>query len=68
MMVADVHPGAAVPVGVPRPLFAATMLQDRSTMFDVTADGQRFLLIKAAADATAGRITLVQNWTANLKQ
>jgi hypothetical protein len=44
------------------------MVEDRAAMFDVTADGQRFLVTKAAPDAQTGRITLVQNWTATLKR
>jgi eukaryotic-like serine/threonine-protein kinase len=66
MMVAEVRAGAASPVGVPQPLFAATMLHERVVQFDVTADGQRFLVIKPAADPGTGRITLIQNWTAGL--
>ena len=69
MMVAEVNPGAASPVRVPRPLFAATMmLHEGSLGFDVSADGQRFLVIKPAAHPGAGRITLIQNWTAGLTQ
>jgi eukaryotic-like serine/threonine-protein kinase len=69
MMVAEVHPGAASPLRVPQPLFAATMmLHEGSLGFDVSADGQRFLVIKAAAYPGAGRITLIQNWTAGLTQ
>ena len=37
-----------------RPLFTATMLQEGSGMFDVTADGQRFLVTKQAPDADTG--------------
>ena len=37
-------------------------------MFDVTADGQRFLVTKQAPDADTGRIALVLNWTAHLKR
>ena len=53
---------------VARPLFTATMLQEGSGMFDVTADGQRFLVTKQAPDADTGRIALVLNWTAHLKR
>ena len=68
-MVAEVNAGAASPVRVPRPLFAATMmLHEGSLGFDVSADGERFLVIKPAAHPGAGRITLIQNWTAGLTQ
>jgi Tol biopolymer transport system component len=69
MMVVEVNPGAASPVRVPRPLFAATMmLHEGSLGFDVSADGQRLLVVKAAAYPGAGRITLIQNWTTGLTQ
>jgi hypothetical protein len=44
------------------------MPHEWATMFDVTADGQRFLVIKPAAYPGTGRITLIQNWTAGLTQ
>jgi hypothetical protein len=62
---------------VPQPLFDASMIREsvnfpdvrsRSFRFDVTADGQRFLVVKGASDAGTHAITLVQNWTANLKK
>jgi hypothetical protein len=43
------------------------MLQPTGASFDVTADGQRFLVIKAQRDAGTRPITLVQNWTTTLK-
>ena len=68
LMVADIHGGPAFGASVARPLFTATMLQEGSGMFDVTADGQRFLVTKQAPDADTGRIALVLNWTAHLKR
>jgi hypothetical protein len=37
-------------------------------MFDVAADGERFLVIKTVAEAHPARLRLVQNWSAKLKQ
>jgi eukaryotic-like serine/threonine-protein kinase len=68
MMVAEMNPGAGSPVRFSQPLFAATMLHERDLGFDVSADGQRFLILKAAAYPGAGRITLIQNWTTGLTQ
>ena len=68
ILAADVQPGPPFVASPPRPLFATTMVEDRAAMFDVIADGQRFLVTKAAPDAQTGRITLVQNWTATLKR
>ena len=62
---------------VPQPLFDGSMIREsvnfpdvrsRSFRFDVTAEGQRFLVVKGASDASTRAITLVQNWTANLKK
>jgi eukaryotic-like serine/threonine-protein kinase len=68
LMVADIHSGPAFAASVARPLFAAPMLQEQTGMFDVTADGQRFLVTKQAPDADTGRIALVLNWMTTLKR
>jgi hypothetical protein len=52
----------------PRLLFDAATLRDIPAVFDVTADGRRFLVVKPAPDAATRAITLVQNWTAKLKE
>jgi len=36
--------------------------------YDVTADGQRFLINTAVEQRSAAPITLVTNWTADLKR
>src|SRR6185503_3466165 len=59
----------------------ATIFQDKSYFsysagflgrtYDVSADGQRFLMIKeseASADATTPQIVVVQNWQEELKR
>ena len=68
LMVADIRGGPAFAASVARPLFTAPMLQEPTGMFDVSADGQRFLVTKQAPDAETGRIALVLNWMANLKR
>lgn len=60
--------GADIAGAEPRSLFRAegfsrTMFFDRGTSFDVSADGQRFIL---RLRETAGRAVLVQNWFAKL--
>ena len=52
-------------VGAPRPLF--DMLTELRQSFEVSADGQRFLLLGTADEGTPVPITLVQNWPAGLK-
>lgn len=57
--------------GAPKPLFQTRFVQLIDTAFgedvtsrqyDVTADGQRFLLNQHVADATDAPITVVVNW------
>ena len=67
LMAAGVNTGPAFDVETPRPLFATNVrnfvgLSRRQ--YDVTADGQRFLLNAAVGEQAAVPITLVQNWTA----
>ena len=71
LMAAGVNPGPAFDVETPRPLFATTVrnfvgLSRRQ--FDVTADGQRFILNAAVEEQGAAPITLVQNWTAKARR
>jgi Tol biopolymer transport system component len=67
--------GSALEVGDVRPLFdTRAIINDsgsRSTMrsmYDVSPDGQRFLVNTLAQPATSGPITLVVNWPALLKK
>jgi eukaryotic-like serine/threonine-protein kinase len=64
LMAVDVKLEPSFEYDAPRLLFDGTALRD----FDVTADGQRFLVVKPAPDAATRSIALVQNWMANLKQ
>jgi hypothetical protein len=66
-MAADVKTGPTFEVETPRPLFATNVrnfvgLSRRQ--FDVSADGQRFILNAALGEQAPVPITLVQNWTA----
>ena len=62
-------------VGTPEVLFSGTYFDAGGTQWDVTRDGDRFLMLKpvAASDA-AGReqarpqITVVQNWFEELRR
>jgi serine/threonine protein kinase len=58
--------GTALAAGEPKTLFRINsgVWQD----YDVTADGQRFLSNNAAASANSLPITVVLNWTADLKR
>ena len=43
-------------------------MYDPGSMYDVSPDGQRFLVNTLAAEATSAPITLVVNWPALLKR
>jgi hypothetical protein len=62
--------GAAFEVGAVRPLFDAPALRipNQGSMYDVSPDGQRFLVNTLAEEDAAAPITLVVNWPALLKK
>jgi hypothetical protein len=60
--------GAAFQVGTVRPLFNAPLDVDNTYYeYDVTADGQRFLMATVAR-AAASPITVVTNWAADVNR
>jgi DNA-binding winged helix-turn-helix (wHTH) protein/Tol biopolymer transport system component len=79
MMAAEVKSnGSSLDIGNARPLFDAHPWFDanlssiqtgfwQGTVYDVTPDGQRFLII-IPGEATPASINLVVNWTADLKR
>jgi Tol biopolymer transport system component len=72
LMVAAVNAqGSAFEVDGVRPLFDARVIPNQGfSMFDVSADGQRFLINTLAEDSPSAPtpITLVINWAAGLKR
>ena len=66
MMVVDVQTEPTFRAERPRPLFSIS----RSLLgFDVTPDGQRFLMVKLSElELPATQFTLVQNWDQELKR
>jgi Tol biopolymer transport system component len=56
--------GSAFQVGVVRPLFETRPRSGPGSTYDVSADGQRFLVNTAARETTPTPLTLVVNWTA----
>jgi eukaryotic-like serine/threonine-protein kinase len=68
LMSVDLTLEPSVKVGAPSLLLDAATLRDTAFYYDVSADGQRFLVVKPAADAATRPITIVQNWMANLKK
>jgi len=71
LMAVDVTEGRVLKVGTPKSLFQApaTSIQNRTSMngwaWDVTSDGQRFLL--DAVKTSSESLTAVLNWTAESK-
>lgn len=61
--------GTAVPLFAPRVLNGPTSPNGFRAQYDVTRDGQRFLLnVPAEPDTAPPPITVVLNWTAGLKK
>ena len=54
--------------GVPRQLFQGAYLRDGGAhqRYDVSADGERFLMARPAGDDQSSEIRVVQNWTQEL--
>ena len=72
-MAVSVRAGATFEAGTPAPLFQTRIFGvgpavNYSHQYDVTADGQRFLLNVDLSEATAGPITVVLNWLAGLRR
>ena len=71
LMVAAVNgKGASFEVGAVKPLFrdAHVAFTGVGYQYDVSADGQRFLINTSPEQATSAPITVVLNWTAGLKK
>jgi Tol biopolymer transport system component len=71
VMAVDVTTQPAFSAGKPKMLFEGPSVPNSptTTYYDVSADGQRFLMIKPAEQAQAAtQIVVVQNWFEELKQ
>jgi serine/threonine protein kinase/Tol biopolymer transport system component len=55
-------------VGAVKPLFPTRIVTGGNYKYDVSADGQRFLIVAASEQAASSPITIVLNWTAGLKK
>jgi serine/threonine protein kinase len=71
LIAVDITPGSILKMSVPRVLFSPPIWAGGSAMevhrWDVTADGQRFL-IPTLAQGTAAPFNVVLNWQAGLKK
>jgi len=69
MVAVDVSGASSAPkLGTPHILFQATAVQRQNGPFDVTADGKKFLVNTGNLKEGLDPLTLVQNWTADLKK
>ncbi len=72
LMAVDIEAaGDALDVGIPHPLFQVPFkqpIEQQRNVFDVTADGQRFLVNTLVEGGLSAPITWVLNWTADLEQ
>jgi eukaryotic-like serine/threonine-protein kinase len=59
--------GSSFEIGTVRALFETRPYRGGGAAFDATADGQRFI-VDYAGEQPAAAITLVVNWTADLKK
>jgi len=67
MMAVDIQTSQAVGAGVPHALFQTTARSAGASYYDVSADGQRFLIATEAGNTVDAPITVVVNWWAGLK-
>jgi eukaryotic-like serine/threonine-protein kinase len=69
VMAVEIATGSGFAAGTPKPLFRASIKSfDIGFQYDVSPDGSRFLINTLAEDAQTSSITVVQNWTAELKK
>ena len=60
--------GASLTIGKVQPLFQANPVSRPGWMYDVSADGKKFVVVSQEAQQTAAPLTLVTNWPALLKK
>jgi hypothetical protein len=68
MMAVTVKTGTTIETGQPTVLFKTRILSSGGfDRYDVTGDGQRFLLLEPPESASAPPITVITNWTTLLQ-
>jgi Tol biopolymer transport system component len=68
LMAVDVKTSPGFEAGAPKVLFEVRLKSMLGRRYDVSRDGKRFLLNVAIGEVKSNPITLVQNWTAELKK
>jgi hypothetical protein len=67
-MSVDIKLSPKFETGVPRQLFHVNIKDSSLPSFGVTMDGQRFLVITQIQNNKPAPMTIVLNWTADLKK
>lgn len=69
LMVVEITPGAELKAGTPKELFVPSGYRANADRgYTVTGDGQRFLFVTSAEDASVPPFTVVLNWMAEMKK
>ena len=68
IMAVEVQGASTFQAGVPKALFKTHLRPPPGAQFDVTPDGERFLVNLKPADEISDPVTLVQNWAAERKR
>jgi len=72
MMAVEVKPGPSFDASVAKPLFQTARREHISAgdlfSYDVTADGQRFLVNRDVGEVTSPPLNLLVNWTEELRR
>ena len=68
VMAVDVNPGVTLMAGIPHELFRGSPFSMAGRRYDVSADGQRFLMYLPSSAGGNAPITVVMNWWAGLKK
>jgi len=67
MMSVPIQPGTTLEPGLPVPLFETRARNQPGSRYDVTADGQKFLVVTRVLEREVPPIAVVVNWMAGLK-
>ncbi len=69
IMAVDVNQnGASLQLGAPHTLFKATTVGGPSGPYTVSSDGKKFVMNTVLPQSITEPLTLISNWTADLKQ
>ena len=68
VMAVEVNASPSFKAGIPKPLFGVPLISTALPIWDVSADGQRFLNHATPEGTGVAPITIVTNWQAGLKK